>query len=120
MQNYIVANRATMQSKCSEHFAACLRANKPCVTVAAKRRFAVVELDMFPTCCDLDEATQHQMLALLRSQSEPDAWITWSSLVCRTDKIRSEVAAKVAEKLFRLAQKAIQQRKHAAYVMLSA
>jgi hypothetical protein len=110
MQNYIVANRANMQVKCSEHFAACLRANKPCVTIATKRRFSAVELDMFTTCCNLDDTAQDQMLTLLRSQSEPDAWITWSSLVCRTDKIRSEVAAKVAAQLFRLAEKAMRRR----------
>ena len=62
---------------------------------------------MFTTSCSLDDAVRSEMVALLQAHSEPDASITWSSLICRTDKIRSDVAEKVAGELYGLAEQLI-------------
>lgn len=108
-KNFIVANRRNQQPAMSQYFGTCLGASKPFVTVATGRRFAIIEVDMFTTSCSLDDATQGEMIALLRANSEPDAAIITSILICRTDKIRSERAEKVASKLYALAERTIRQ-----------
>lgn len=107
LQNVVVASRGNFHARQHEHFAACQRTSKPFVAVATKRRFSAIELDMFTTSCSLDEAAQLEMTELLRAHSEPDASITWSSLICRTDKIKTEVAEVVAGELYDLAEDAI-------------
>lgn len=110
MQNYIVASRGDLHAKSNQHFAACQRSSKPYVTVATKRRFSAIELDMFTTSCRLDDAASNEMIALLRAHSEPDASITWSTLICRSTKVRAEHAEKVAAALYALAELAIRKR----------
>lgn len=109
MQNYIVASRGNHHARSNEHFAACQRTSKPFVTVATKRRFSAIELDMFTTFCRLDDAIRGEMVALLQAHSEPDASITWSTLICRSTKVRSEHAEKVAAGLYALAERAMRQ-----------
>jgi hypothetical protein len=109
MQNYIVASRGNHHARSNEHFAACQRTSKPFVTVATKRRFSAIELDMFTTFCRLDDAIRGEMVALLEAHSEPDASITWSTLICRSTKVRSEHAEKVAAGLYALAERAMRQ-----------
>ncbi len=109
LQNYIVASRGNLHARQHEHFAACQRTSKPFLTVATKRRFSSIELDMFTTSCSLDEGAQLEMIALLRAHSEPDASITSSSLICRSTKVRSEAAENVAMALYALAERAIGQ-----------
>ncbi len=109
MQNYIVTTRGNLHSRSHEHFAACQRTSRPFVTVANKRRFSAIELDMFTTSCRLDEDAQLEMIALLQAHSEPDSSITWSTLLCRSTKVRSEYAEKVAAALYGMAERAMQQ-----------
>lgn len=109
IQNYIIASRGMLQARQHEHFAACQRTSKPFLAVATKRRFSSIELDMFTTSCSLDDAAQLEMIALLRSHSEPDACITSSSLICRSTKIRSDTAERVATALYALAVRALRQ-----------
>ncbi len=109
MQNYIVASRGNLHAKSHQHFAACQRSSKPYVTVATKRRFSAIELDMFTTSCRLDDAVCGEMIALLRAHSEPDASITHSTLICRSTKVRAEHAEKVAAALYALAERAMRQ-----------
>lgn len=110
MQTYVVASQRNLQVVRNRQFAACMKEGRPFITVGTKRRFSSVELDMFTTSCNLDEATQYQMTALLQARSEPDAWITGSSLICRTSKIKADIAEAVARELYALAEQAMRQR----------
>ena len=110
MQKYIVASQGNLHARASEHFAACQRTSKPFVTVTTKRRFSAIELDMFTTSCRLDDTVQSEMTALLQTRSEPDAWITGSSLICRTSKIKADIAEAVARELYALAERVMQRR----------
>jgi hypothetical protein len=107
LQNVIIGSRGNFHARQHEHFAACQRTSKPFVTVATKRRFSSIELDMFTTSCCLDDTVQSEMIALLQAHSEPDASITWSALICRSTKVRSDRAEEVAAALYDLAERAM-------------
>ena len=110
MQTYVVASQRNLQVARNRQFAECMKQGRPFITVGNKRRFSSVELDMFTTSSNLDEATQYEMTALLQARSEPDAWITGSSLICRTSKIKADIAEAVARELYALAERAMQRR----------
>jgi|SRR5579862_4152199 len=110
MQTYIVATQRNLQAARNRQFAVCMKESRPFITVGTKRRFSSVELDMFTTSCNLDESTQYEMTALLQARSEPDAWITGSSLICRTSKIKADIAEAVARELYALAERAMEER----------
>lgn len=109
MNTYIVATRRNLQTARNQQYAACLRASRPFITVAKKRRFASIELDMYTTSCNLDDDAQSEIETFLASRSEPDANVGCGSLIGRTSKIRVEIAEKVAGELYSIAERIMQQ-----------
>ena len=102
MNNYIIANRRNLTASRNSQFAACMGERRPFVTVVNARRYASVELDLFPIRGCFDDPTQSRIEALLDQMSEPGAIVRIGTMSCSTSKVRVDVAEELAEKLYRL------------------
>jgi len=100
MHNYIIANRGNLTSTRNRQFRACMKAQKPFVTVINARRYASVELDLFTTTGKFNDRTQARIDDLLHQVSEPGAIVRIGMLSCSTSKVRIDIAEKLAGLLY--------------------
>ena len=107
MQTYVVASQRNLQAARNRQFAECMKEGRPFITVGNKRRFSSVELDMFTTRFNLDDAAQLNLAGFLRTHSERDARVSASKLVCRSTKVKAQIAEQVAAGLYLILEREV-------------
>jgi hypothetical protein len=108
MQNLFVIERSKTHRKENAQFRDCQRHNLPLVKITPGGRLASVEIDMFPTDRNFDEATENQMVAVCAEHTAPEN-IRACAIQCIADRVPRAAAESLAKKLFESAVSAMSQ-----------
>jgi hypothetical protein len=99
MEHSFVTERSRTHRRQNAQFTACRRENLPLVIITPRRRFASVEIDMWPTDKNFDSATEQQMAAICAEHTHR-ANIAVCTIQCIAAGIPRESSESLARKLF--------------------
>jgi hypothetical protein len=105
MQPFVVERSKSYEKK-NAQFRDCQRNNRPLVTITPSRKFALVEIDMFPTDKNLDSSVMDEIGAVLAQHAETGE-IKVSAIQCYANRIPRVSAESVATKLYDIALNAM-------------
>lgn len=109
--NFVTDNTKSLEKR-NAHFYSCQRENRPYVYVATSGKSAWVELDMFTTNRNLDDATRDQIFEAMVEHGISPRDTLCAHVICRAAKVPLSIAQSLASRIFEIADKAIPRLKH--------